>query len=168
MDERAYDDQGRVRPADARWLGDANDDQSAEQMQAAREQQIADNTARRAEQRAAEEKANQERLEQAGYVNVTTPEYQEQERRRLRGERGDGGTPEDGDGGTPEAPLSEMLEHPEAQGADVVDTTAGGDVYDEMQFGELQQTAKSRGLSGAGNADELRARLRESDTSGHE
>lgn len=42
VNARAFDADGNVRPADGRWLGDRNDDVPAEQLQAEREQQIAD------------------------------------------------------------------------------------------------------------------------------
>lgn len=39
---QAWDDRGNVRPADARWLGDHNDDLSAEERVEIREKEIAD------------------------------------------------------------------------------------------------------------------------------
>lgn len=42
VNARAYDADGNVRPADGRWLGDRNDDVPKEQLQAEREQQVAE------------------------------------------------------------------------------------------------------------------------------
>jgi hypothetical protein len=68
---RAYSSSGNVRPADGRFLGDADGDVDAEDLTAQREQEIKDGYARLAEQKQAEEAANQERLESTGYVNPT-------------------------------------------------------------------------------------------------
>jgi hypothetical protein len=70
---RAYDDQGRVRPADGRFLGDASDDVPPQDLQAIREEEIRRGNERLAEQRRREEAENQRRLDESGYVNPTIP-----------------------------------------------------------------------------------------------
>lgn len=70
---RAYNDLGQVRPADARYLGDASGNVLDADLQAQREKEIEEATARLQQQREEEEKANQERLEAAGYRNPTLP-----------------------------------------------------------------------------------------------
>lgn len=176
MNERAYDDQGRVRPADGRFRGEGVTDPA--ELAKVREQEIADGVAQLAERKAAEEAANQKRAEDAGWVNTTTPEYLEQERARMRDARKAAQAkqeqpvrvPEDGDpqqpAPAPEMPLSEMMQHPEADGAPVVDTTDQddqADQYDGMDFQALREAAKSRDLNAGGTADELKARLRDAD-----
>lgn len=68
---RAYSSAGNVRPADGRFLGDADGDVPEQDLQAIREEEIRRATARVAAQQKAEEEANQKRLEESGYVNPT-------------------------------------------------------------------------------------------------
>jgi hypothetical protein len=56
---RAYDADGNVRPADGRWLGDANDDKTPEELAEIREQEIERNR-ELAEKAAAEQREKDE------------------------------------------------------------------------------------------------------------
>ena len=63
-------------------------------------------------------------------------------------------------------PVSQVNE----AGGDVEDDlsaneNAGGDLYDGMNYAELQQEAKSRDLNAGGSAEDLRGRLRDDDGS---
>lgn len=68
---RAYSSAGNVRPADGRFLGDADGDVPEQDLQAIREEEIRRGTARVAAQQKALEEENQKRLEESGYVNPT-------------------------------------------------------------------------------------------------
>lgn len=68
---RAYSAAGNVRPADGRFLGDADGDVPEQDLQAIREEEIRRGNARLLAQREREEAENQARLEEAGYVNPT-------------------------------------------------------------------------------------------------
>lgn len=56
---RATDAEGNVRPSDARWLGDANDDKSPEELSEIREREVERNR-ELAEQAAAEQRRKDE------------------------------------------------------------------------------------------------------------
>lgn len=74
VNARAYDEDGNVRPADGRWLGDANGDVPAEELAEMRADELEDaaiNAQRAFEKQEAEAQA---KLDAAGYVNPTTPE----------------------------------------------------------------------------------------------
>lgn len=69
---------------------------------------------------------------------------------------------------TPEQePVEESEPQEEAEGEDDEPTEEDDDEqdeYDEMSYPDLQQEAKKRDLNAGGSADDLRARLRESDS----
>lgn len=170
MTERQYDDRGNVRPADGRFRGEAVTD--ADELLKIREREIEQAELALAERRGREEAENQARLERAGGVNTTTPEYleAEQERRNRLAEaaRSAAERPVSEPADEPTMALSDMTAHPEADGAPVVDTTTdgGGDGYDAMSYPELQQAAKARDLNAGGSADDLKTRLRDADAAG--
>lgn len=68
---RAYSSEGNVRPADGRFLGDADGDVPEQDLQSIREEEIRRGEARLLRQREQEEAENQARLDAAGYVNPT-------------------------------------------------------------------------------------------------
>lgn len=76
---RAYDDKGNVRPADGRWLGDANGDVPAEELAEMRADELEDAAIRSQRDLAEREAKAAAELEAQGYVNPTTPEARAQD-----------------------------------------------------------------------------------------
>lgn len=62
---------------------------------------------------------------------------------------------------TPSNPESQI--EPPAPSGDDEDDVEEVDQYSDMDYADLQQTAKSRGLNAGGSAEDLRTRLREDD-----
>lgn len=125
---------GSVRPADARYNRTKF---TSEQLAEIREQEIEDATVALLEQRKAQEEANQKALDASGYVNPTV-------------------TPE-------ESPTARAFEKVYGAGSSSADDDTADDDYDDLSYADLQSEAKNRGLNAGGNADELKARLREDD-----
>lgn len=131
---RAYSSAGNVRPADGRFLGDADGDVPEQDLQAIREEEIRRGVARVARQQAENEAENQKRLEESGYVNPTL------------------NTVDDRD--TP-------AEAPDDSPDNKTEGTVIQDQYTAMEYRELQEAAKDRdGVQGNLPAEELRAALR--------
>jgi hypothetical protein len=86
-----------------------------------------------------------------------------------------GASPRPGDAGTPlpdaeeGALVPEPTHEDEDQGAgapaDSEDDVEMVDEYSSMDYADLQQEAKGRGINAGGSADDIRARLREDDNS---
>ena len=142
---RAYDEQGNVRPADGRWLGDANGDVPAEKLADLREQELEDARLRSEAAFRKREEETQARLDAAGYVNPTTPEA------RARDAAGTSAVHRQASAPTPDAPSPENG----AQGLGEIDAR-----YADMEYADMQ--AEASGIDGiAGNLpkEELRAAL---------
>jgi hypothetical protein len=147
---RAYSDQGNVRPADGRFLGDASDDVPPQDLEAIREEEIARGYERLARQKQAEEEANQERLEATGYVNPTVAESDALVAQRAAFAKVHG---EPGSIGNDGKPLTEPDQGPDAP-----------DRYTAMDYAGLQAEARDRdGVKGNLPMEELRAALRADD-----
>lgn len=149
---RAYSDQGNVRPADGRFLGDASDDVPPQDLEAIREEELKRGYEALARQKAAEEAENQERLKATGYVNPTVAESEQLVAQRAAFEKVHGEPGSIGDDGKP------------AQPADSGPAADLPDRYAAMTYAELQQAAGGRdGVKGNLPMEELRAALRADD-----
>lgn len=153
---RAYDDQGRVRPADGRFLGDASDDVEPQDLQSIREEEIARGYERLAKQKKDEEDANQAALEATGYVNPTVAPAEALAAQRAAFEKVHGAPGTVGDDG---------VRLDDSTGSSTgSDGPPAGDKYDAMSYSELQSAASTRdGVKGNLPMDELRAALRADD-----
>lgn len=142
---RAYDENGNVRPADGRWLGDANGDVPAAELADLREQELEDARVRSEAAFRKQEEETQARLEAAGYVNPTTPEA------RARDAAGTSAVHRQAPSATP-APSTPQNG---TEGGDAIDAR-----YADMEYADMQ--AEASGIDGiAGNLpkEELRAAL---------
>jgi hypothetical protein len=140
---RAYDDKGNVRPADGRWLGDANGDVPAADLAQMREDELEDAKIRRQREFEKLEEETQARLDAAGYVNPTTPEA------RARDAAGLGAAMRQAPAPTPE-----------------VSTPANGaqSRWAEAEYSDMQAAAKDiDGIPGNLPKEELRAALEQYD-----
>lgn len=131
---QAWDADGNVRPADGRWLGDANDDLTAEKRLELREKELAD----------ADEKLAEKMREQ----NAGTPPA-------------DPSQPGDGPADADQEPVTS--DNPAIGEEPFVQEPSTADPYADLSYAELQQAAKARDLNAGGSGEEIKARLIQAD-----